>query len=552
MQSLSRFALLACLSAFVVALPAYAAPKSAAPNLIEAVRSPVAKPMSAWLVGPSQASAFDAKDHPDQQGCLMVAEFDNGMIVGIHARKAGIVGMTVDTRQQNLTAGQASTVGLNLASDSYTMDAVATDASTLSLSLDQAGGGKKFVERLTDLGNFRLLIDQKPYYFATTGFTDGLARLQECMGANMTVPVVVTGPGVTAGKITRDTPIETMRVDTAGTKTPLALAMPNLIPTGYRFVLDDVDPMTPISWQPGDDWVNVMRNALTAPGLKMSVKDNVVRISQRVSGNEPVIETQQSPDEQAAETVVTGSDGTWVASAGENLGSVLQTWGMMAGVNVEVDLMGDLVLPRDVQYEGNFNDAVQQLLAQYSGKNKPVTIMTGGQKSPAKAAPSRSKVDAEPAPARNSFTTRTDTWRPRSPVALKAMEKQRMKQMEPIGDTAKSAKAQPVVDETVKKSSKKTASKAPKPSATGTWEALRGTSLRDIFEHWGEKAGVRVVWMTEENYPLPETFKQKGKFEDAVARVLAQYKDQGSRPAGQLNQDPDTGEKALIIKSSAF
>jgi hypothetical protein len=160
----------------------------------EKQKSPVAKPLSAWLVGPSQASQFDTKENPDGLGCLMVTEFDNGLIVGLHARAAGIVGLTVDTRKPTMAVGTMQKVALTLGADSYVLDAVASDESTLSLDPKEAGGGKKIAERLTELGNFRLMIAEKPYYFSTTGFTDGLARLQACMGGMMAITLPVTAP----------------------------------------------------------------------------------------------------------------------------------------------------------------------------------------------------------------------------------------------------------------------------------------------------------------------------------------------------------------------
>ena len=84
----------------------------------------------------------------------------------------------------------------------------------------------------------------------------------------------------------------------------------------------------------------------------------------------------------------------------------------------------------------------------------------------------------------------------------------------------------------------------------GKWEALEGTSLRDALEHWGQDAGVKIVWQADQGYPLPDTIKAKGSFEEAVMEVLAQYKGDAVRPVAQLNQDPKTGEKALIIRST--
>lgn len=566
MLSVSRFALMLSMAALLSAPSAFAAPKSSAPNIVEGVKTPVAKPTSAWLVGPSQASSFDAKDHPEEQGCLMVAEFDNGMIVGIHARAAGIVGMTVDTRKQTMTPGQPATLGLNAGADSYVMDAVATDASTLAVSLDQAGGGKELAERLTGLGNFRLLIDQKPYYFATTGFTDGLARMQECMGANITVPVVVRGPNDKRAKINRDEPIEAMKVETSGNQTPLALAIPNLVPNGYRFVLDDVDPMTPISWQPGDDWVNVLRTALAPKGLKMSIKGQVVRVTERTGDNDPEIDAPQLADDQnAADAAAVGpGDGVWTARKGDNLSSVLESWGMMAGVNVQVDLMGDLVLPRDVKYEGAFNDAVQNLLSQYSGRDKPVSMVAGSSataRAPASKMPAARLPDitrAVPEEKRSSWTTRTDNWKPRSASDLKAMRQESsggMKQMDPVvegGAKAKKKAPAPKASDKPAPTGKAPTKAQIKAAANGKWNALQGTSLRDILDQWSKNTGIRVVWDSEDTFPLPESVQEEGKFEDAVAKVLAQYRDRSIRPSAQLNEDPETGEKALIVKSTGF
>lgn len=516
------------------------------------LKAPVSKPMSAWLVGPSQASAFDAKDHPEDAGCLMVTEFDNGMIVGFHARKEGVIGMTVDTKQQTMAAGDPRNVGLNLGQDAYVINAVASDSSTISLPFNDAGGGQAVVERLTALGNFRILLDEKPYYFATTGFTDGLARLQACMGSTMAVPVVVRGPGETSGKVVHDTAIESMLVTSSGHETPLALAMPNLIPAGYRFVLEDVDPMTLINWQSGGEWVDTMRNALIEKDLKMTIAGKTIRIEQRIGTDDPVVDkTQATIDEETASMAMADvPEGVWGAAKGESLSSVLEAWGLMAGVNVKTDLTGNLTLPRDVKYEGRFDEAVQKLLAQFTGDAKPTAAYRGMIAGPV------------PEPVGYQKTTRTETkteyvYKPegennfRTIDQLKAEKKKwapavsastgPTKQMSTIPDPPNAPKTVSGKSETKKKTGKV--------KTSGTWSALEGTGLRDVLEQWGDEAGVRVIWLTDQNYPMPETFKEKGKFEDVVLKALAQYEGQGVRPVAQLNKDPKTGEKALIIKN---
>ncbi|MBU6235888.1 MAG: hypothetical protein KGQ41_08585, partial [Alphaproteobacteria bacterium] len=442
----------------------------------EPKKGPVSKPVSAWLVGPSQASQFDADEHPEEKGCLMVAEFDNGLILGLHARAAGIVGMTVDTRDKAMAIGAKQTITLNLGADSFAVNAWASDASTLSMDLKEAGGGKKVAERLTGLGTFRLVINDKPYHFATTGFTDGLARLQTCMGGMMAVTMPVVGPGVTQGKISDIPTLEAKHVTSSGTRTPLALALPELIPVGYKFQLNGVDPMTPISWQEGDDWVEVMRMALTPQNLKMAIRGNTIYVSQRAGESEPVVDSDQKADaekevaelnaippimedaqtKQATSVPQPGADitGVWGGAQGESLGSVLEAWGLMAGVKVKVDLVGDLRLPQDVRYEGSFNEAVQKLLTQFSGRNRPVGKYRGTTLSSALDSPPPVAIAEEPAPksrvvelpAPKKEAPKSD-WKPKDPAELAAMAKEAqdrwapMRQMQTIPDTAAAPKA---------------------------------------------------------------------------------------------------------------
>lgn len=525
-----RFALTIALCALMPA-SAFAA-KVSVPN------PPVAKPMSAWLVGPSQASSFDSTE--DGKGCLMVTEFDNGMIVGLHARAQGIMGMTVDNRQgPKLVPGQTKQIGLNIGADAYVIDALAGDSTTLSINLDAAGGGKHVAERLTQLGSFRLLVDDVPHYMATTGFTDGLARLQACMGGMMAVTLPVTGPGDKTGKVSLNNEIEAMRVTSSGHETPLALAMPNLVPAGYRFVLDNVNPMTPISWQAGDDWLNVMRTALTPHGYRVIVDGQTIRISARNDTSKPVVDVAQSDDvitpaftENLAASAYSADvipDGVWAGAKGQNLSDVLEAWGLMSGVNVRVDLDGDYKLQKDVRIEGRFDDAVQELLSQYTGDNRPSGTFLGlsSVNSPDSAyAPVPAPVTASAI----KSAPKSD-WRPsRDRVAsLRKAPGTNTYQMDPIPDPKGAPK-------TVKSS--------------GAWHALQGTSLRSVLEQWGKESGVMIVWNTDQTFPLQANVKHQGKFEEAVQIVLTQFVGQGVRPAAQLNQDPDTGERALIINTT--
>ncbi|NBX67126.1 MAG: hypothetical protein EBQ96_09040 [Proteobacteria bacterium] len=539
-------------------------------------KSPVAKPLSAWLVGPSQASQFDTKENPDGLGCLMVTEFDNGLIIGLHARAAGIVGLTVDTRQPTMAIGSMQKVGMSLGADSFAVDAMASDASTLSLDLKNAGGGKKVAERLTELGNFRLMIAEKPYYFATTGFTDGLARLQACMGGMMAITVPVTGPNVLDGKVEHVPMVESKKVTSSGHETPIALAMTELAPTGYKFKLLDVDPMTPVSWQAGEDWMEVMRLALQPHNLKMTISEDTIYVTKRESAADPVVDPSQLKDQDVAEVnaippmmdegpAKAAADemvGIWGGAKGESLASVLEAWGLMAGINVKVDLVGDLRLPQDVRYEGRFDEAVEKLLSKFSGSNRPVGSFRGTSLSSALSSPPPVAIRPDKAPAMQETVQaepqpqpQKSSWKPMPPEELSTMAKEaqdrwgplnppQMKQMDVIPDPADAPKVVKGEKEKKKVADVKSA------KTMGKWESLEGTSLRDTLEHWSEDAGVKVIWQADQGFPLHATIKEKGSFEEAVMAVLAQFKGDAVRPTAQLNRDPDTGEKALIITTT--
>lgn len=467
----------------------------------------------------------------------MVTEFNNGMIMGVHARAAGIIGLTLDTQTQSGTAGAAKKLALNLGQNSYAVDAVYTDPATLAIDLRGIdGGGRAFAERLTTLGSFRILMDDTSYYFSTAGFTDGLARLQACMGGAMSVPLVVTNDN-----ISKDAFIDSMRVTSSGTRKPLALAMPDLVPAGYRFVLDGVDPMTLINWQPGDDWLAVLRSALSEQKLGVSVKGRIVRIANADSIEADTDATEAKADDVKADIenmdvvaddaptpivasvadeavsdavddtppIVKGRVGVWKAAKGKALSDVLSSWAMLAGVKVKMDLDKPFVLPRAVKYDGSFDDAVSALLSEFKG-DAPTGRYEG-------AGLGDRAQQSGPAFARKtaSFARQAKAFQPTAPVMRTQAKK-------PLMAT----------------------------NPNGPWEGLEGAQLRDVLEAWSPRAGVKLVWMTPLNFELNKTVTLKtGAFDKAVVDVLSQFKGQRARPVAELNTDPDTGEKTLTIKA---
>ncbi len=51
--------------------------------------------------------------------------------------------------------------------------------------------------------------------------------------------------------------------------------------------------------------------------------------------------------------------------------------------------------------------------------------------------------------------------------------------------------------------------------------------------------------------PVKKPINVSGSYEEAVQTLLDQYMDDSRRPVGQLNIDPETGARTLLMNSGA-
>lgn len=82
------------------------------------------------------------------------------------------------------------------------------------------------------------------------------------------------------------------------------------------------------------------------------------------------------------------------------------------------------------------------------------------------------------------------------------------------------------------------------------WKAKRGGNMTDVLAAWSDRAGVDFVWDSSNDFVLLETVDANETYEDAVRRVLDQYKDSQIRPVGSLHIDPQNGERVLIVQDA--
>lgn len=83
---------------------------------------------------------------------------------------------------------------------------------------------------------------------------------------------------------------------------------------------------------------------------------------------------------------------------------------------------------------------------------------------------------------------------------------------------------------------------------SSTWTASQGADLRSVLNGWAQKEGVQIVWKTSASMPTVKSpVQQTGSFESALSAILDQYANDSRRPVAQLNIDPRTKKRTLLL-----
>lgn len=179
----------------------------------------------------------------------------------------------------------------------------------------------------------------------------------------------------------------------------------------------------------------------------------------------------------------------WQASAGDDIRSTLERWSAQAGVALQwqSDRVGQVV--SDIQVSGSFADAVQLLMAQ----NSTALGIDANMRGTSMAAPVSPMMPPQPI----------------SPISV-----------------------------------------PPRPQAVAQWNAPAGANLQLVLQKWSEDEGVSVIWQSHHNFVLKAPVNTAKSYEAALQAMLSQFSNDNIRPAAQLNNDPQTGKRILIVKST--
>ncbi len=81
------------------------------------------------------------------------------------------------------------------------------------------------------------------------------------------------------------------------------------------------------------------------------------------------------------------------------------------------------------------------------------------------------------------------------------------------------------------------------------WRAIKGAGLREALDTWARDAQAQLIWKAPEDFRVGETLDVSGSFETAVLSLLERYDGKGGHPVGRIYNNPDTGQKVLLIEA---
>lgn len=455
--------------------------------------APVFTPASEWSVGATQLSNVRGLSGV-KMPCVLSAEYDNGYVVRLSGGGGKLLAMAVDFRQDIFTKGRKYPVTLSVGTG-YIKQASATafTSSTLIVNLRPLGDVYQTLQKAQTLG---LDIEENSMKFNLGNVGAQYKALEACYtGKNTPVVGPMTDtvrsaavPAVEAAPVANAAPVPLLPADVA--------AKP--MPKNFDDIVKGADQQKP----PAQQQMKISQVTPRPPEQprapdpvaaerKISRADNAAPVAAAPVQPIPISPRVDSAPRPAPVTAMPAPAATptmWEARAGEDMKIVLSRWAERAGYDLQWESDQDGKVAQDMSMSGSFEDAVSQLLAENSAASG-----IAGHVESAGARKNLAGV-AQPVPA---------------PVE------------------------QPV--------------QAAIPAMNDKWAAPAGSSLQATLDQWAARAGVTVVWDDVVSLPVKKTVDVSGTFEQAVQSLLDQYGSDKTRPFGQLNTDPDNGQRTLTI-----
>lgn len=270
-----------------------------------------------------------------------------------------------------------------------------------------------------------------------------------------------------------------------GKDIPLVVAAQQIAPSNLQVAFGDgVDPSVPISWHGGQEWHQVLSNALSARGLQAAEHGNILFISraQPASAATPASLVLNPPKDQmmnpsAAPVVEPPSLTSMPASTDANLAPSAS---VIPAPVTAVDVVQNTTAPQPIVVPP-----------------APTAVTTPTPKTEVTQLPTIVEPPAVPMPVSTIAT------------ALPAI--------------APAAPAMPT-----------------------TWQADAGKTLRQTLDEWCKTENINLIWNSEFDYPIKANISANGSFEDGVRTLLRGFSSAQPQPVARLYR-PNPSEPGVLI-----
>lgn len=494
------------------------------PANASAQEAAVFTPASPWTVGSTELSNVRGLSGV-KMPCVVSTEFDNGFVVRFSGGGGKMLAMAVDFRQAVFTKGKKYDAAISIG-DGYVkqVSASAFTDSTLIFNLRPL---IDFYGTLKGGKTLSIDIDDNALKFNLGQIASSYDALENCYSGGKAAPVKPL-PGAPTGS-----PVPLVKAEPVQSAATAPTAMPEgVADKKMPQSLDDIvqgsasdNGSAPAPAAAQKSRMNVAqvtprpeetKNEIPGAKGQLPKADDSVTTPREVS--RPVADDMTSTPRPSADSApvmpmpISRADNTpamanaapaapmqvaqkpvsmtWEARAGEDIKIVLSRWAERAGYDLQWEAAQDGKVAQDIDLTGSFEDAVTQLLAENSAA-------TGG-------------------------------------IAGHIQTEQGATKPLPKKDVAPPPPSSAPVQATI-------------PAMQSEWAAPQGANIQTVLEDWATKAGVTVVWQDYMTIPVKGAVNVNGSFEKAVETLLDQYGADQARPIAQLNIDPSSGQRTLLM-----
>lgn len=459
-------------------------------------KSPVFSPAAGWEVNAGQLSnarGLGAMKLP----CVLSTEYDNGYVVRFSGGGNQMMALAIDFRQDVFKQGRQYDAMLSLGSGYVKqVKATAFTQSTLIFNLRPLAD---FYNAAQNGGEMELDIDGNVLKFSLGRIGAVYPQLENCYNGGTAAPVKpLTTQTASKAPVAS---VESEPVDVAAVSAPQPLLPEDVaakpLPRSLDDIVEKADAPASGAMTPLPPVASAAPKA--APVSTVTPRASTISRAQPDVAPRPaaIARTAPSAATTPAATAVAAAPTPppavmWEAKAGDDLKIVLGRWSERAGYDLQwqSDMGGKVA--QDIKISGSFEDAVGQLMAENSAATGIGAHVETAQGTKRDVGPRVSRVVSEPAP--------------RAPAVQASI-----------------------------------------PALHEEWVAAPGANIQSILDQWSSKAGVSVVWQSFMSVPVKHPVKLSGTYEQAVQTLLDQYMNDPRRPIGQLNIDPATGARTLLM-----